>query len=534
MPGQVLPYQSSKRPPRWTLRRVMREYFFVVAKNVVGWLFLIASPVLGVALPGPGGLPLFLIGFALVTFPGKRRLTTRLMRGRRFDLSDPIFVGLTTAVAVLLTAGATMWLLFGAFEWVEQQLADYGMGRAVMVPIVLVALLVTWLVLWVGLHVGNWFIGKLPWARRFTRNTLRKIGIRLLPPRPRDGAEGEILDLSDTNRRRLGRAWDFAKPWLVRMAMLSVALGLLTFIAVPLVQSRSAVLAVLRAVDWVTLLVATAALMLYLLSLRPLAWRGLMAALGHRLPRRAAVAIWAISELANYLPANMVPLVTRAYLLRPMGVGARLANDSRRWELILTTASGLAGAGGLMAVAALLPPETRALPTWLLLPVGALLLIGFGAAVVATPFLRHLFNLMAERLDLNPIAGVLQPDAALKMTWGSMPGLVLFGLAGAAVAAEALRLPVTELPLVAAAYLIAWSIGTATWVVPAGLGVRELVFYLLLRAFLPELEGFRGEIERAAALAVAAVLLRVWSVLGESLAALSAAWLPLRRGGLVR
>jgi len=33
--------------------------------------------VMGPLVPGPGGLPLFLIGFGLITFPGKRRITAR-------------------------------------------------------------------------------------------------------------------------------------------------------------------------------------------------------------------------------------------------------------------------------------------------------------------------------------------------------------------------------------------------------------------------------------------------------------------------
>ncbi len=44
--------------------RVARNYFWIVLKNVIGWLAIIASPILGVLLPGPGGVPLFIVGFA--------------------------------------------------------------------------------------------------------------------------------------------------------------------------------------------------------------------------------------------------------------------------------------------------------------------------------------------------------------------------------------------------------------------------------------------------------------------------------------
>jgi hypothetical protein len=51
------------------IKEFFAGYFWFILKNVIGWTFMLLSPVLGVAVPGPGGLPLFLIGFALVTFP---------------------------------------------------------------------------------------------------------------------------------------------------------------------------------------------------------------------------------------------------------------------------------------------------------------------------------------------------------------------------------------------------------------------------------------------------------------------------------
>ena len=82
---------------------LFREYFWFVVKNVIGWVFILASPVLGALIPGPGGLPLFLIGFALVTFPGKRKLTSRVMRGIPMDLSLGVFTFLTALVSIAAT-----------------------------------------------------------------------------------------------------------------------------------------------------------------------------------------------------------------------------------------------------------------------------------------------------------------------------------------------------------------------------------------------------------------------------------------------
>src|SRR3954451_5717917 len=90
----------------------LETYFWLILKNVIGWLFILASPVLGIALPGPGGIPLFLIGLALVTFPGKRRITSRVLRARRLHLESGLFTILTATFSVLITAGL-IWY-FGA------------------------------------------------------------------------------------------------------------------------------------------------------------------------------------------------------------------------------------------------------------------------------------------------------------------------------------------------------------------------------------------------------------------------------------
>src|SRR3954466_7473252 len=102
-------------PPRTVralsgVREFIADYFWFVLKNVVGWVFILGSPGVGVILPGPGGLPLFLIGFALVTFPGKRKLTSRLMRGVPVRFDPAYFTFLVTVIAVLITAGL-LWFV---------------------------------------------------------------------------------------------------------------------------------------------------------------------------------------------------------------------------------------------------------------------------------------------------------------------------------------------------------------------------------------------------------------------------------------
>src|SRR5690349_15764771 len=90
------PQQDNDRGFRLsTAGRFFAGYAWLIVKNLIGWTFILVSPAIGFTLPGPGGIPLFLIGFALVTFPGKRQLTARVLRGtpmnlqgRRFDIIE--------------------------------------------------------------------------------------------------------------------------------------------------------------------------------------------------------------------------------------------------------------------------------------------------------------------------------------------------------------------------------------------------------------------------------------------------------------
>src|SRR4029077_4270577 len=91
--------------------RFFAGYAWLILKNIVGWALILISPAVGFTLPGPGGIPLFLIGFALVTFPGKRQLTARVMRGREMDLGLARFDVIEIVAAVLLAA-----VLFWPFE----------------------------------------------------------------------------------------------------------------------------------------------------------------------------------------------------------------------------------------------------------------------------------------------------------------------------------------------------------------------------------------------------------------------------------
>src|SRR5215831_17303789 len=113
--NKTIPSRESRRDDR--IERLQKRvsdfltgYFWFIFKNVIGWILILSSPVLGVTVPGPGGLPAFLIGFGLVTFPGKRKLTSRVMRGRGLPIDMEVFTFLTAFLAIVVTS-VLMWFL---------------------------------------------------------------------------------------------------------------------------------------------------------------------------------------------------------------------------------------------------------------------------------------------------------------------------------------------------------------------------------------------------------------------------------------
>src|SRR3954469_9373410 len=143
-------------------RRFIAEYFWFVFKNVIGWIFILGALPVGIAVPGPGGIPLFLIGFALVTFPGKRKLTARVLRGRQMDLQQKRFDIIEIAIAVVFST-----VLFWPFEIrYVKQLNLHSLTTAFHITMALVVLSIMWVLTRFALRGLNLLIRVMPRMRR--------------------------------------------------------------------------------------------------------------------------------------------------------------------------------------------------------------------------------------------------------------------------------------------------------------------------------------------------------------------------------
>ena len=167
-------------PPAPSRRqRFFAGYTWLILKNVIGWVLILASFVAGPLVPGPGGIPLFLIGFALVSFPGKRRLTARVLRGRPFVFLRRPFLLVSLVVALAVPALAL---------WVARWRSFRPVGREylnALVPAVLygVGAALTWLAARSSQWALNLALRLVSKGRRRFRPWLRRHRIRLLPPR---------------------------------------------------------------------------------------------------------------------------------------------------------------------------------------------------------------------------------------------------------------------------------------------------------------------------------------------------------------
>lgn len=220
-------------PSRW--KRFVHGYAWSLAKNVIGWLLIAASLVLGPAVPGPGGIPIFLIGFAMVSFPGKRRLTARVFRGRRIGRPHRIYHLLCLAISLLLPSIATFLFTLDSHLrlWLAASVAD---PRLVILCAYFALVAICWMAMRLLPAIVNLLLPWVPRIRRKIRPWMRQHGLHLLPPRHRDRhapfdsghrPHDEILEFTEHFSAQFGPLWHRRRRWLLYLA----CVVLLVFVA---------------------------------------------------------------------------------------------------------------------------------------------------------------------------------------------------------------------------------------------------------------------------------------------------------------
>src|SRR4051812_5547804 len=164
-------------------QRFFASWYWLVLKNIIGWILILAALVAGPLVPGPGGIPLFLIGFTLISFPGKRRLTARVLRGKPVRFRHAPFAFICIAIALALPA-LFVTLVPNRPRWIAQLRADaVARGSLARLTLYSIGVLVVWGLARLTPRVLNLLLRIIAKARRKFRPWLRRHRIRLLPPR---------------------------------------------------------------------------------------------------------------------------------------------------------------------------------------------------------------------------------------------------------------------------------------------------------------------------------------------------------------
>lgn len=268
-----------------------------------------------------------------------------------------------------------------------------------------------------------------------------------------------------------------ARPWVrpaLRVAQIVLLAAIVYFLASYLLRSWTSI----KDYDWTLRpgwLALSALAFLAFYFAQALAWWLLLRGFELDSQLSMATATWAKSILARYLPGNVFMFVGRAWMCHAQGLSVERVSAAMVYEQALGVCSAL------VTLAVFFPFwEYRRGMT-------ALGLLALPAAVV----LLHprVFGPLAAWL----LSSLRRPPLGVVLRFGSVVALLayytaswLLAGAGAWLLGRAIvGLDVEALPLVIAAYALAYVVGMAAFIFPSGIGVREAVLTASLAGWLP-------------------------------------------------
>jgi len=227
-----------------------------------------------------------------------------------------------------------------------------------------------------------------------------------------------------------------------------------------------------------------------------LAWQNLLMHFGVDVHRLWAVRIYGLTQLAKYIPGNIMHLAGR----QAMG----LADDIPGWPLAKASVWEL----GLISIAGALF-FVLVLPQFLPIVTVAMAILGFVAVLlILVLVLKRYMSLAVSRAFGWYVVFLV------------ISGIVFVGLLILLKGVDFVT-PLLALTF-CGAFIVAWLVGLATPGAPAGIGARELALTVLLKGLVNEAD-----------LVWAVLMSRVVTVIGDVLFFLLASWLANRRLSVV-
>lgn len=267
-------------------------------------------------------------------------------------------------------------------------------------------------------------------------------------------------------------------------------------------------------------LVASAGFLVAAWAVEIAVWLRLLRTVGGRLGYWPGARIWFLSAIVRYIPGNVWQPLSMTLLCQRRGVKPEATVTSILLYQVVTLlavtpvaavyfgATGnwglltglLAGYGPLLVVAGLVPLVAFVIRPSLLIEFINWVLVRFG---------RKALDTSLSRTELMLVLGLTVFDW---MIWGASFCALAFGL-NAYTPQEMLSLA----PHLIAVYPVAFAVGFVSLITPSGLGVREGAFYLLLAPLMG-----------GGTVTVVALAMRIWTMLGEAIAAGVSLLLPDR------
>jgi uncharacterized membrane protein YbhN (UPF0104 family) len=207
------------------------------------------------------------------------------------------------------------------------------------------------------------------------------------------------------------------------------------------------------------------------------AWRAILASLGEHLDARVARSIWGKSLIARYVPTNALMVVGRVVMAERHGVSKRTCLASVVYELALAVTTAVIV--GTYFVITLPQLEDRSARY-------AILVVVPLALVALHPRVFHpLADFALRKLGRAPLPATLPMRRVLELALVYLVGWAAIGLAVVGFAAALHPLEIEDVAYAAAAYPVAFCVAVATFVVPGGLGTRDVALAVSLAAVLP-------------------------------------------------
>lgn len=225
-------------------------------------------------------------------------------------------------------------------------------------------------------------------------------------------------------------------------------------------------------------------------------WRTILADVGGRLTCRRAMRVWFLSNILRYLPGNVWQFLGMVELAAEDGAPRMATLASIVLHQVISLAAGVVIAAIYFALAGQGVWIAHLRPFLLLAPLGLLLL--------QPKVLEWGLNWMLVKLGRQPLrvtltsAGIFRVWLRYAVVW------IGLGLSYAALVRALVPVGWSDVPYLAASWVVSYSIGFLSMLTPSGVGVREAVMVVLLAPIMPE-----------SVAVVVAIVARLWMVVGE-------------------